>query len=119
MLVALHRLIGWLASRHAQIDRVVGGARIDLLHAGQLDPMAMRRAMVSAEDLKASLRATLQCESHRDIDRIVVERNGKVTFVVRRQTAGTGDAGTDQDAHGMEKEQRGDRGEKHWKTHEK
>ncbi len=83
VLVGLHRMIGRLASRHVRIDQVVGGTRIDLLDAGQLDPVAMRRAMLSEEDLKANLRATLQSESLVDIDRIVVERNGKVTFVKR------------------------------------
>ena len=28
VLVGLHRMIGWLASRHARIDRVIGGTRI-------------------------------------------------------------------------------------------
>jgi uncharacterized membrane protein YcaP (DUF421 family) len=83
VLVALHRTVGWLASFFPAIDRMLGGHRIDLLRAGRIDERAMQRAMLSWEDLQASLRASMQSESLDGIERIVVERNGKVTFVKR------------------------------------
>ncbi|WP_109584632.1 DUF421 domain-containing protein [Cupriavidus plantarum] len=85
VLVALHRSLGSLASRFPGVDRIIAGHRIDLLQGGRIDQDAMRRAMLSAEDLQANLRASLQSESLAGIQRIVVERNGKVTFVRRQE----------------------------------
>lgn len=83
VLVGLHRAAGWLASRYPGMDRFINGARIDLLRAGRIDEHAMRHAMLSQEDLRSNLRGSLKSESLDDVERIVVERNGEVTFVKR------------------------------------
>lgn len=84
VLVALHRTLGWLASRHPRIDRFVNGAHIDLFVAGKVDEAARLRPLLSREDLQANLRASLQSESLGEVERIVVERSGKITFVKGR-----------------------------------
>ncbi|WP_420995627.1 DUF421 domain-containing protein [Cupriavidus sp. 30B13] len=81
VLVLLHRMIGWISVRHAGFDRVVGGRPIELLRDGRLDPEAVRRALISQEDLATNIRGSLHSESTDDIARIVVERDGTVSFV--------------------------------------
>ncbi|MDQ0142309.1 DUF421 domain-containing protein [Cupriavidus necator] len=81
VLVLLHRAVGWLSSRYPGFDRATGGHALDLMRAGELDRERMTRAMLTEEDLKANLRATLQTDSFDDLGRVVLERDGKVTFV--------------------------------------
>ncbi|MGO4416632.1 DUF421 domain-containing protein [Cupriavidus sp. KB_39] len=91
VLVLLHRVLGWLASRHPGFDRVIGGRRIDLLRAGTINVDAMRRAMISEEDLKGkptrnpAARIPCGCRAHRrraqresDICKALTARDPKV-----------------------------------------
>ncbi|WP_231942571.1 DUF421 domain-containing protein [Cupriavidus taiwanensis] len=84
VLVLLHRAVGWLSSRSPGFDRATGGDALDLMRAGELDGERLRGAMLTEEDLKANLRATLQTDSFDDLSRVVLERDGKVTFVRAR-----------------------------------
>lgn len=81
VLVLLHRAVSWLASRYPAFDRITGGHPLDLLRQGELDRERVSRAMLTEEDLKANLRASLQTDSFDDLSRVVLERDGKVTFV--------------------------------------
>ena len=83
-LVLLHRVVGWLSSRSPAFDRATGGQALDLLREGELDRERVSHAMLTEEDLKANLRATLQTDSFDDLTRVVLERDGKVTFVKGR-----------------------------------
>nr|WP_315591868.1 YetF domain-containing protein [uncultured Cupriavidus sp.] len=51
------------------------------MHQGALDRASMAHAMVTDEDLRANFRATFHDDSMRDVDRVVLERNGRLTFV--------------------------------------
>lgn len=62
-LVLLHRAVGWLSSRYPAFDRATGGDALDLMREGELDRERVRRAMLTQDDLKANLRATLQTDS--------------------------------------------------------
>jgi uncharacterized membrane protein YcaP (DUF421 family) len=81
VLVLLHRVVGWLSCRFPAFDRASGGNALDLLRQGELDRERASRAMLTEEDLKANLRETLQTDSFDNLSRVVLERNGKVTFV--------------------------------------
>ncbi|WP_427306354.1 DUF421 domain-containing protein [Cupriavidus sp. H39] len=81
VLVLLHRAVGWLSSRSPGFDRATAGDALDLMRSGELDRERIRGAMLTEEDLKANLRATLQTDSFDDLRRVVLERDGKVTFV--------------------------------------
>lgn len=80
-LVLMHRAVGWLSSRYAAFDRITGGYAIDLIENGHVDRARIAQAMVSEEDLKANLRATLQKETLEGVSRVVLERDGALTFV--------------------------------------
>jgi uncharacterized membrane protein YcaP (DUF421 family) len=81
VLVLLHRVIGRLSVFHPRFDHLIGGRPIDLLHDGALDPKAAKHGMISREDLAANVRASLQTESLDGIERVVLERDGKLSFV--------------------------------------
>ncbi|MBP0619557.1 DUF421 domain-containing protein [Cupriavidus consociatus] len=83
VLVLLHRAVGWLSGRFPPFDCAIGGHALDLLSRGELDRERISRAMLTEEDLKASLRASLQSDSFSGLARVVLERDGKVTFVRR------------------------------------
>ncbi|WP_211948418.1 DUF421 domain-containing protein [Cupriavidus yeoncheonensis] len=81
VLVLMHRAVGWLSSRYAAFDRITGGYAIDVVEHGEIDRARIAQAMVSEEDLKASLRASLQAETLEGVTRVVLERSGDLTFV--------------------------------------
>ena len=91
VLVLMHRSVGWLSTRFSAFDRIVGGNPIDLLSKGALDRDAIARTEISARDLAANLRESLQTESLSGVDRIVVERDGKISFVRRSKAPGSSD----------------------------
>lgn len=81
VLVMLHRAVAWLSCRSPAFDRFAVGHAIDIFRHGKLDRERLHRAMISEEDLHANLRATLQAESLEGIERVVLERDGHLTFV--------------------------------------
>ncbi|WER48519.1 DUF421 domain-containing protein [Cupriavidus sp. WKF15] len=94
VLVLMHRGVAWLSSRFALFDRFTSGRAIDLLKDGGIDDTRVAKAMLSQEDLKASLRASLQAETLDGISRVVLERTGALTFVraTHRRPQATGSA---------------------------
>ncbi|QOT81915.1 DUF421 domain-containing protein [Cupriavidus basilensis] len=92
VLVLMHRSVGWLATRFSAFDRIVGGNPIELLSKGTLDRDALARTEISERDLAANLRESLQTESLSGVDRIVVERDGKISFVRRANVPESSDS---------------------------
>ncbi|CAG2150737.1 DUF421 domain-containing protein [Cupriavidus numazuensis] len=88
VLVLMHRGVAWLSSRYPTFDRFTGGQAIDLLKDGNVDHARVAQAMVSEEDLKANLRSSLQAETLEGISRVVLERNGVLTFVREKNKRG-------------------------------
>lgn len=91
IIVALHRLVGWVSARHTGFDALVGGRAADLLRHGHLDDDRMRKTMITREDVLSNLRNSLHAETLADVERVVLERDGKLTFV-RAGKARTGPA---------------------------
>lgn len=84
-LVLLHRLVGWLSARSPGFDRAMGGRPLELMDHGELDQERVGRALITQEDLRSNLRATLQTETLAGVSRVVLERDGKLTFVRETQ----------------------------------
>ena len=95
VLVFMHRLVCMLSARWPAVDRVIGGRPIVLVKDGHEDRRARWRAMLSAEDLDANARATLHSpgwDAQRDEQGrpqwdVVLERDGKISFVKRPRQA--------------------------------
>jgi uncharacterized membrane protein YcaP (DUF421 family) len=81
VLVLLHRGVAWLAVHNASFERWIGGHPIELFSDGIVHPRALKRGLISREDLLANLRQTRQSERFDGIRRILLERNGTVTLI--------------------------------------
>lgn len=81
-LVGLDRGLSWLAWRsHRLADWLEGPARL-LVEDGKLRPRELRRTRVSEDDLRAGLRQHGH-EKLEDVRRAYLERDGKLSFVLR------------------------------------
>ena len=91
VLVLMHRSVGWICTRYPPFDRLIGGNPIELLSNGELDRNAIAHTEISDEDLASSMRQSLQTETQSGVKRIVVERNGKISFVRQSQARDASD----------------------------
>ncbi|NCI46436.1 DUF421 domain-containing protein [Sediminibacterium soli] len=79
--VALHRLMGYLQVKHPRISRWVQGRKILLFSDGAFLRNNMIRALTSEEDIHEALRQNALEEDLETIDKVYLERNGKISFV--------------------------------------
>jgi uncharacterized membrane protein YcaP (DUF421 family) len=82
VLALLHRLFGLLGTMSHRIGRVIKGESIVVFANGTVDPVHLRRALISVEDLTEAVRVNLNQNSFDGIEQIRVERNGEVGIVV-------------------------------------
>jgi uncharacterized membrane protein YcaP (DUF421 family) len=85
LLVVLHAVLARLAWHWSKIGWLTKGAEIRLIDGGQMNREAMREAGITDHDLleAARLRGT---EDLSRIDAAVLERNGRISVVLKRQT---------------------------------
>lgn len=88
LLVAMQYLLAWLTTRSARLERLVNGEPVLLFHRGCFLEMAMRRARVSHDEIRATLRAHGLGESE-SVEAVILETNGALSVVER---AGSGHA---------------------------
>jgi uncharacterized membrane protein YcaP (DUF421 family) len=84
-LVALHRALGWLTVQAPRLERLVKGRSVCLYHDGQLDQRNLSRTTISEHDLMESLRLETQGESLAEVEAAYLERNGRISFILRRR----------------------------------
>lgn len=82
-LAVLHRALGWLTVRAGWLETLVKGRRTRLVRDGSIDRDALARTSISEEDLRESLRLETQHEALGRIEAAYVERNGRISFIVR------------------------------------
>lgn len=92
LLVALQFAITWLSVRSDRVKRWVKAEPALLLHRGRMLPDALRRERVTAEEVRAAIRAQ-QVRRIEDVEAVVLETDGSFS-VLRR---GDGVATTLQD----------------------
>jgi uncharacterized membrane protein YcaP (DUF421 family) len=80
-LVAVHRLVALASTRWSRFDDLFNGREIVLLRAGQLDPGAMRAALVSRANLDEAVRREVGDTDLARVELAVLERDGKITVV--------------------------------------
>lgn len=77
----LHRAVALLSIRWRWFEDLVTGREIDLVHHGQIDRVAMRHALVTGRNLQEAVRQTLGDKAIADVQRAVLERDGKLTII--------------------------------------
>lgn len=81
-IVLLHRVFAWLAVRSHGFGYLLKGDPIPVYENGAVIPANLYRSLISRRDLSEEIRIHLHRDSFAGIDRIVVERNGEVGFVM-------------------------------------
>jgi uncharacterized membrane protein YcaP (DUF421 family) len=77
----LHRLCGWLAFYSRSFGRLVKGDVKLVYTEGKMVRKNMRHCMVSERDIMEGIRIALHRDNFSNIDKIYVERDGKISVV--------------------------------------
>lgn len=79
LLAALQFLLAWLARRSANMERLVHGEPVLLVHRGRNLDAALRRNRITVTEIEAAVRAS--GSSTADVLAVVLETNGKISVV--------------------------------------
>ncbi|NVM90562.1 uncharacterized membrane protein YcaP (DUF421 family) [Variovorax sp. SG517] len=83
-LVVTHRLVALASMRWQGFEDLINGHEITLVRDGRMDYDAMRHALVSRKDLDEALRQQAGGVRLDEVERAVLERDGKLSIVRRR-----------------------------------
>jgi uncharacterized membrane protein YcaP (DUF421 family) len=82
-LVGLNLVVGQITYRNKTLERLVEGRPQVLIHNGTLYPVALAEASLTHHELNAALRQA-GCASIKDVHCAVLENNGAISVVPRR-----------------------------------
>jgi len=77
--VLLHRFLGWLTLKNKTISKIAEGEKIILYKDGKFIPHALKRAVVSEEDVMQGVRHSVNTDDMSKIKIIYMERNGEIS----------------------------------------
>lgn len=83
VLVALHRLLGWLCVRSTFVAWIIGGSARRVYHDENFDDQQMAAALLTRDDVHEALRDKLHITSLEQIDTVLLERNGEISLVLK------------------------------------
>lgn len=89
LLIGMQYALAWLTSRSVRIERLVNGEPVLLVHRGAFLEAAMRRARVSHDEIRASLRGRGHAALE-DIEAVILETNGSLSVVQRARAGAAG-----------------------------
>ena len=88
VLVGLHRLLAAIAFRSHRFSGWIKGSSNVLARDGQLDHQAMRHHSITVDDLLEEARLNGEVAETSQIEMAVLERNGKVSVIPKKNSAG-------------------------------
>jgi uncharacterized membrane protein YcaP (DUF421 family) len=80
LLVAVHRVLGWVAARSASLGRLVKGHSGILVEQGEVNDAALRSHDLSRDDLDEDLRIN-GVATPAEVRRATLERNGEISVL--------------------------------------
>jgi len=83
VMVAMHRLIAWLAVKSRKFEKLVKGTYIKLYHNGALVNNNLEKTGMSENDLHESLRLETKKLTLSEIDTAFMETNGRISFILK------------------------------------
>ena len=83
LMVAMHRLIAWLAVKSRNFEKLVKGTYIKLYHNGALVNNNLEKTGMSENDLHESLRLETKKLTLSEIDTAFMETNGRISFILK------------------------------------
>jgi uncharacterized membrane protein YcaP (DUF421 family) len=88
-LLAWNRAVGFVTARNRRIEFLVEGRADILARNGEVDHRALRRVDMTLDDLQEAMREN-DCVAIRDVRLALLEKDGSITIVKRRDAAGGG-----------------------------
>lgn len=79
----LHRIIGVFSVSHESLENWIKGKKIQLFQNDQFIKSNLIRSEVSEEDIMEEVRLSLNQENLSKIEKIYMERNGKISLIKR------------------------------------
>jgi uncharacterized membrane protein YcaP (DUF421 family) len=83
-IIIVHRLLAWICMYNHELGNLIKGKKNCLYADGQMHEEDMKKTLISKEDLQEGLRQTLNEDSFDNVDKIMMERNGKLSVVKRK-----------------------------------
>jgi uncharacterized membrane protein YcaP (DUF421 family) len=83
VLVILHRLIALASVHWGWFEKAVTGEEVLLVRNGKVDEDALKKALITHKDLDEAVRRKTGDEDLAKVEKVMLERNGDLTVVVR------------------------------------
>jgi uncharacterized membrane protein YcaP (DUF421 family) len=84
VMVAIHKILAWLAMKHIWVGKIVKGIHRSLYRDGKMNTKNMKIAAISKDDLMEGVRLQIHSDSLDDVKEAVIEKNGQVSIVEKK-----------------------------------
>jgi uncharacterized membrane protein YcaP (DUF421 family) len=81
VMVAIHRILAWLAMKHIWVGMIVKGYRRSLYKNGQYNLKNMQITAISKDDLMEGVRLQINSNTLDDVREAYIEKNGQVSII--------------------------------------
>ena len=98
-LITVNSILGWLTYRYPNLETIIEGRPMILIHEGKIDRASMREASMTIHELEESLRSA-GCSSVSDVRFAVLENNGKVSIIPKSKESNPKGTPTSSDTGG-------------------
>lgn len=85
LMVLMHRLLAWLATKNQIISKMIKGTQIPLYKDGKIDKENLQRSLMSEKDLAADMRLKGGAKSLDDVDEMYMEATGEVSVIKKKK----------------------------------
>jgi len=84
-MILTNRLIAWICQKSDSFNNLVKGHAVVLIESGQIKWDAMNAVNLSKSDLMESLRLETKNESLNEVEKAVIETNGRISFILKTE----------------------------------
>jgi len=80
-MIAVHKVLAWLAMKHVWVGKIVKGYRRSLYHNGEFREENLQKTSISKDDLMEGVRLEIHKNSLEDVEQIFEEKTGQISVV--------------------------------------
>ncbi len=80
-MIVVHKILAWLAMKHAWVGMIVKGYRRSLYHNGEIREENLRKTSISKDDLMEGVRLEIHKNSLDEVEQIFIEKTGEISVV--------------------------------------
>jgi len=81
VMVAIHKVLAWLAMKHIWVGKIVKGIHRSLYKDGKMNARNMRITSISKDDLMEGVRLEINSDRLDDVEEAIIEKNGQVSII--------------------------------------